>query len=63
MKLTIGKKLRKLRGDKSRLEVSKALGISVSAITMYELDKRTPRDDIKQKIAKYYKKSIESIFF
>lgn len=61
--MTAGEKLKKLRGKRSRREVANALGISVSAITMYELDKRVPKDDIKGKIANYYKKSVGSIFF
>ena len=61
--MTTGEKLRNLRGRKSRREVASALNISVSAITMYELDKRIPKDEIKAKIANYYKKSVGSIFF
>ncbi|MCH4205165.1 MAG: hypothetical protein LKF53_02075 [Solobacterium sp.] len=30
---------------------------------MYETGKRVPRDEIKMKISKYYKKSVGSIFF
>lgn len=59
----IAKNLVKLRGDKSRLEVSKALGITKSAISMYERGERVPRDDIKIKIAKFYGKSVEEIFY
>ena len=59
----IAKKLIMLRGDKSRLEVSKALGLTKSAIAMYERGARVPRDDIKVKIAKFYGKSVEEIFF
>lgn len=56
-------KLIELRGKKSRSEVAKELGISLSAITMYETGARVPRDDIKVKIAKLYNTSVESIFF
>lgn len=59
----IAKILRKLRGDKSREEVAEACGISVSALGMYESGNRIPRDEIKIKIARYFKRSIESIFF
>ena len=61
--MTVGERLKKLRGKKSRREVAKAIGISTSAITMYELDKRIPRDEIKSKIANYYKKSVATIFY
>lgn len=59
----IARKLIELRGDKSREEVAKACDISVSALAMYEQGERIPRDDIKIRIAKFYKKSVESIFF
>jgi putative transcriptional regulator len=52
-----------LRGDRSREEVAKALGISVSALQMYENAKRVPKDEIKLKIANYYGVPVESIFF
>lgn len=59
----IARKLKELRGDKSREEVSTELGISVSAIAMYENGERIPRDDLKIKIANYYNVSVQDIFF
>lgn len=59
----IAKTLIKLRGKKSREEVSKAVGISVSALSMYENGDRIPRDDIKIKLASYYGRSVNFIFF
>lgn len=59
----IAKTLIKLRGKKSREEVSKAVGISVSALSMYENGDRIPRDDIKIKLANYYGRSVNFIFF
>jgi len=59
----IGKRLIELRGNKTQDEVAKALGISRSAIGMYETGERVPRDNIKLKIALYYGKTIQSIFF
>lgn len=61
--ITIGERLVALRGSRTQEEVANALGVSVSAIGMYERGERIPRDEIKIKIAKYYKKSIQSIFF
>lgn len=58
-----GKKLVELRGNKSQQEVAGAIGISVSAIGMYETEKRIPRDDIKIKLSEYYKVSVQDIFF
>lgn len=59
----IGKTLTALRGDKTQSEVAQALNISVSALSMYENGNRIPRDEVKQRIAKYYKRSVSSIFF
>lgn len=59
----IGGKLLLLRGKTSREEVAKAIGVSVSAISMYENGERIPRDTIKIRLAKYYSKSVEEIFF
>ena len=60
---SIGKKLIELRGDKSREKVASDLGISVSAIGMYETGDRIPRDELKIRIAQYYGASVESIFY
>lgn len=59
----IGKRLTKLRGKKSRKEVAKAVGVSVSAISMYENGDRTPRDSVKIKLANFYGKTVQEIFF
>ncbi len=59
----IAERLIKLRGKKSRAEVANACDISVSALAMYEQGERIPRDDIKKKLATYYKRSVEFIFF
>ncbi len=59
----IGKRLAELRGQKTQEQVAKAVGISVSALSMYECGDRIPRDHIKIALANYYKKSVQSIFF
>lgn len=59
----IGMRLRKLRGEKSREEVSKATGIGVSALTNYECGIRVPRDEAKFILASYYKVSVDDLFF
>lgn len=59
----MGEKLIKLRGKKTLEEVSNALGISKSALSMYENGERIPRDPIKIKISNYYGKSIPYIFY
>lgn len=60
---TIGQKLIALRGEQDIDIVANSIGVTKQAIWNYENDKRIPRDDIKRKIAKYYKTSVESIFF
>lgn len=57
------KKLIELRGNKTQKEVADALRISQSALAMYESGRRTPRDEVKIKIANYYGKSVGFIFF
>jgi len=59
----IAKRLIALRGEKSQAEVAAAIGISPSAYSMYENGERIPRDEIKKKIAEYYKRSVTTIFF
>ncbi|WP_404826313.1 helix-turn-helix transcriptional regulator [Priestia flexa] len=59
----IAQKLMSLRGGLSREEVAIDVGISVSALQMYENGNRVPKDEIKIKIAKYYGKSVQEIFF
>lgn len=56
-------KLVKLRGNRTQEEVSNSIGISKSALSMYEKGKRIPRDPVKVRIAAFYKKSVPYIFF
>lgn len=58
-----GKILTELRGEKTQEEVAKSLGIATSTLGMYETERRVPRDSIKVKIANYYKKTVQEIFF
>ena len=58
-----GKKLVELRGNKSQEEVAKAVGITQSALSMYERGERTPRDDVKIKLANYFESVVAFIFF
>lgn len=58
-----GKILIDLRGDNTQEKVAKDLGIATSTLGMYETEKRVPRDSIKLRIAEYYQKPIQYIFF
>ena len=63
MDKTTGDRLRRLRGKRSAEEVAKACGISTSTLYNYENNSRTPRDDVKKRIASYYGKSVKFLFY
>ena len=59
----VGQRIKNLRGDRSRTEVAKALGVTTMAIYRYETGERTPPDAMKVAMAEYFGRSVESIFF
>jgi len=59
----MGETLKKLRGSRTQAEVAKALGISISALSMYENGERIPRDEVKKRVAEYYGRTVQHIFF
>lgn len=59
----IGQRLLMLRGEESRAVVADAIGVSISALQMYENGERVPRDEIKVKLANYYNQTVRSIFY
>ena len=59
----IGANLKTLRGSKTQLEVAEAIGVTTMAISQYESGDRVPRDEIKIKLAKFFGKSVEELFF
>lgn len=61
--MSIAQRLRTLRGDKTQKEVADAIGITPSALANYESGLRIPRDSVKKRIAAYYKRSVDFIFF
>ena len=61
--MTIAERLIKARGNKRREDVAAAVGVSVSAIAMYENGERVPRDKTKIKLANYYKTTVQKLFF
>lgn len=62
-KVKVAENLVKLRGKRTQSEIASQLGIGQSTYAMYETGKRTPSDEIKVKIARLYKKTVQSIFF
>ena len=61
--MSTGAKLKALRGDKTQKKVAEDLGITKSALAMYERDERIPRDEIKIRIAEYYGETVQFLFF
>lgn len=63
--MSIGTKLKALRIMKksTQQEAAANIGITKSALAMYERDERIPRDEIKIRIADYYGETVQSIFF
>lgn len=55
--------LRELRGGKSQEQIAAELKITKSAWAMYERGERTPRDEIKVRIAEHFNKTVQEIFF
>ena len=53
----------KLRGKRSRADVARDLGITERALQSYELGDRIPSDGVKKKLAQYYNRSVQYIFF
>lgn len=61
--MTVAERLIKARGEKKREDVAKAIGVSISAIAMYENGERVPRDETKVKLADYYNTTVQALFF
>lgn len=61
--MSIGMKLRALRGNRPQKKVADDLEITKSALSMYEKDRRVPRDEVKIRIAAYYNVSVADIFY
>lgn len=61
--MSIGAKLKALRGSRTQQEIADDLNITKSAWAMYEKDQRIPRDEVKVRIANYFGETVQSIFF
>lgn len=61
--LSIAERLIQARGDRRREDVANAVGISISALSMYECGQRVPRDDVKVRLADHYKTTVQKLFF
>lgn len=61
--MSTGEKMRKMRGDRSQQSVADAVGITKSALSMYERDERRPRDEVKIRLADFFGVSVAELFF
>lgn len=61
--IAIGKRIRALRGAESQQTLAHKLGVSKSALAMYERGERIPRDEVKMRIAQHFNVSLEAVFF
>lgn len=61
--LAVGNRLRELRGKRTAAEIAEMVGVSTSAMLMYENGERVPRDEIKVRIAKLHGVTVGSLFF
>lgn len=61
----VGLRLRALRKSAalSQRELAKKIMVSTAAITNYETGIRVPRDEIKIRIADFFEKTVQEIFF
>ena len=60
---TIGKRLVKLRGKRTKRTVQIETGLKYSTLCMYEGGYRIPNDQAKAILASYYGVSIEELFY
>lgn len=56
-------KLAELRGNMTQKALAKELHVSLSALGKYERGERTPRDNVKKRIAAYFGKTVQEIFY
>ncbi len=61
--MRVAERLVEARGNTPRKEVADAVGVSLSALSMYESGQRIPRDEIKVKLAQYYGTTVQALFF
>lgn len=60
-----GAKIKQLREERemSQEQLAYVLDVATSTVGMWERCERSPRDDVKKKIADFFGKSVQFIFF
>ncbi len=61
--MSFGETLKRLRGNQTQEEIANNIGITKSSWAMYERNERVPRDEVKIRIANYFGKTVQEIFF
>lgn len=61
--MSVGEKLKTLRGDRTQAEIARELNITKSSYAMYERNERTPRDEVKVRISNLFGVSVQDLFF
>lgn len=61
--MKIGERLRALRGDQPREAVALAIGVTAQAVANYETGARIPTDEIKLRLAEFFDKTVQEIFY
>ncbi|MGG4217264.1 helix-turn-helix transcriptional regulator [Paenibacillus jamilae] len=56
-------KMSELRGDRSLREVAEQIGIPYSTYAMIETGRRFPRRNLQLKLARFYKVTVDELFF
>ena len=59
----LGKRLRLLRGIKTRAEMSRETGLSQARIGNYEHGVRIPNDEAKAILANYFHTTVQKLFY
>lgn len=59
----IGERLKALRGSRPREEIALAVGVTAQAIYNYEQGERIPSDEIKIRLAKFYRITVQELFY
>lgn len=60
---TTAENLYRLRGDRTKKEVADAVGVTEKSISQYEHGERIPNDAVKVRLAAYYNKTAEELFY
>lgn len=62
-KSIVAERLKELRGNKTQQALADEIGLKQSTYAMYENGERIPGDENKIKIANYYNKTVQEIFY